>query len=151
MAPALALKGLGSAPVPGPRRHLPALAMITGAVLLALLPPVAGIPLGAYVAIGLLLVGGIAALPLGIGILLDRLAPVLTRRAIPMLALERARRQRETAAVATSGVVAIRMPEISRNSGSQMLEPMARPPGPAATPARPSLHQQSRRRPATAG
>ena len=106
MAPALALKGLGSAPVPGPRRHLPALAMITGAVLLALLPPVAGIPLGAYVAIGLLLVGGIAALPLGIGILLDRLAPVLTRRAIPMLALERARRQRETAAVATSGVVA---------------------------------------------
>lgn len=106
MAPALALKGLGSAPVPGPRRHLPALAMITGAVLLALLPPVAGIPLGAYVAIGLLLVGGIAALPLGIGILLDRLAPVLTRHAIPMLALERARRQRETAAVATSGVVA---------------------------------------------
>lgn len=106
MAPALALKGLGSAPVPGPRRHLPALAMITGAVLLALLPPVAGIPLGAYVAIGLLLVGGIAALPLGIGVLLDRLAPVLTRRAIPMLALERARRQRETAAVATSGVVA---------------------------------------------
>jgi len=106
MAPALALKGLGGTHVPGPRRHLPALVMIASAVLLALLPSVAGIPLGAYVAIGLLLVGGIAALPLGIGALLDRLAPVLTRRAIPMLALERARRQRETAAVATSGVVA---------------------------------------------
>lgn len=106
MASALALKGLGSAPVPGPRRHLPALAMITSAGLLAMLPPVSGIPLGAYVAIGLLLVGGIAALPLGIGVMLDRLAPVLTRHAIPMLALERARRQRETAAVATSGVVA---------------------------------------------
>ena len=76
------------------------------AVALAWAPPVAGIPLAAYVSVGLLLVGGIAALPLAVGWLLDRIAPHIRRHALPVLAVERARRLRETAAVATSGVVA---------------------------------------------
>ena len=56
--------------------------------------------------VGLLLVGGIAALPWLVGVLLDRLAPRVAHRTLPLLAVERARRQRETAAVAVSGVVA---------------------------------------------
>ncbi|MDO9434253.1 ABC transporter permease [Hydrogenophaga sp.] len=106
MAPALALKGLGAPTPPGARRHTIALGLVLLAVALAWAPPVAGIPLAAYVSVGLLLVGGIAALPLGVGWLLDRIAPRITRHALPVLAVERARRLRETAAVATSGVVA---------------------------------------------
>lgn len=106
MAPALALKGLGAPAPPGGRRHAVALSLVALAAALAWAPPVAGIPLAAYVSVGLLLVGGIAALPLGVGWLLDRVAPQLSHRALPMLAVERSRRLRETAAVATSGVVA---------------------------------------------
>ncbi|WP_066270353.1 ABC transporter permease [Hydrogenophaga palleronii] len=106
LAPALALKGLGAPPRPGARRHTLALGLVLLAGALAWAPPVMGIPLAAYASVGLLLVGGIAALPLGVGWLLDRIAPHLTRQALPVLAVERARRLRETAAVATSGVVA---------------------------------------------
>jgi len=62
--------------------------------------------LAAYIAIGMLLVGGITALPWLIGLLLGWLAPRLSRQTLPLLAVERARRQRDTAAVAVSGVVA---------------------------------------------
>jgi len=106
MAPALALKGLGGGAPPEPRHHALALALVLLAGALAWVPPVGGIPLAAYVSVGLLLVGGIAALPLGVGLLLDRLAPWVARRALPLLAVERSRRLRDTAAVATSGVVA---------------------------------------------
>ena len=107
MAPALALKGLGGAGNGSARRgHSLALAMVLLAGALAWAPPVAGIPLFAYFSVGLLLVGGIAALPLGVSALLDRLAPWVARHALPLLAVERSRRMRETAAVATSGVVA---------------------------------------------
>ncbi|MBA4264707.1 MAG: ABC transporter permease [Comamonadaceae bacterium] len=106
MAPALALKGLGAAGGTAHRRHSVALAMVLLAGALAWAPPVAGIPLFAYLSVGLLLVGGIAALPLGVSALLDRLAPWVARHALPLLAVERSRRMRETAAVATSGVVA---------------------------------------------
>jgi putative ABC transport system permease protein len=106
MAPALALKGLGAGNSSYPRRYAIAVAMMLLAVALAWAPPVAGIPLAAYVSVGLLLVGGIAALPLAVGGLLDRLAPRVTGHALPLLAVERSRRQRDTAAVATSGVVA---------------------------------------------
>ncbi|MDP3835390.1 MAG: ABC transporter permease, partial [Hydrogenophaga sp.] len=106
MAPALALKGLGAPVKPGARRHTLALALVVLAAALAWAPPVGGIPLAAYVSVGLLLVGGIAALPLAVGALLDRIAPHIARHALPVLAVERARRLRETAAVATSGVVA---------------------------------------------
>ncbi|MBC7682955.1 MAG: ABC transporter permease, partial [Ferruginibacter sp.] len=75
-------------------------------LLLALAPPVLGIPLGAYLSVALLLVGGITALPWLIAALYDRLAPLLSHRLLPMLAIERARRVRQSAAVAVSGVVA---------------------------------------------
>ena len=99
------LKGLGAAPLHGRRRAL-GLLLMAAAVGLALVPPVYGIPLGAYVSVGLLLVGGITALPWGVALLYDRLVPALRGRLLPLLAVERARRVRESAAVAVSGVVA---------------------------------------------
>jgi putative ABC transport system permease protein len=102
---AQALKGLGSGQArPGPRTL--GLLMIAAGAAFALLPPVAGIPLGAYFSVGLLLVGGITALPWGVALLYDLLAPRLAGRLLPLLAVERARRVRESAAVAVSGVVA---------------------------------------------
>ncbi|WP_295951283.1 ABC transporter permease [Rhodoferax sp.] len=80
--------------------------LIALGLLLALAPPVFGIPLGAYLSVALLLVGGITALPWLIAALYDRLAPLLAHRLLPMLAIERARRVRQSAAVAVSGVVA---------------------------------------------
>ncbi len=99
------LKGLGSA-APRARSHWLSLALAGAGALLALLPPVAGIPVAAYVSVALLLVGGITALPWAVGLLYDRLAPRVAHRALPLLAVERARRVRESAAVAVSGVVA---------------------------------------------
>jgi putative ABC transport system permease protein len=99
------LKGLGTGRVRIRRRAI-SLALIAAGALLALLPPVRGIPLGAYLSVGLLLVGGISALPWAVTLLYDRLAPVMGARLLPLLAIERARRVRESAAVAVSGVVA---------------------------------------------
>ena len=99
------LKGLGSRLAPG-RRHGLGWVALLAAGLLALLPPVAGIPLAAYLSVGLLLVGGISVLPAAVGALYDRLAPLVAQRLLPLLAVERARRVRESAAVAVSGVVA---------------------------------------------
>jgi putative ABC transport system permease protein len=106
MAPALALKGLGAPAVAEGRNHALALGLMVLAGLLAWAPPLGGLPLAAYASVGLLLLGGIAALPLAVGALLNRLVPLVATRALPMLAVERSRRLRETAAVATSGVVA---------------------------------------------
>ncbi|MBK9200711.1 FtsX-like permease family protein [Candidatus Skiveiella danica] len=105
LPPAQTLKGLGAALQTGQHRAVPLL-LIAAGVLLAQTPPVAGIPLAAYVSVGLLLVGGITALPWLIGLTYDRLAPWVSRRLLPLLAVERARRVRESAAVAVSGVVA---------------------------------------------
>ncbi|MFZ4480098.1 MAG: ABC transporter permease [Rhodoferax sp.] len=105
MAPALALKGLDAALVTQ-HQHWISLMLLASSVLLAWAPAVFDMPLAAYLAIGLLLLGGITALPWSIGLLLDRLAPAAARRALPLLALERARRGRGSAAVAVSGVVA---------------------------------------------
>jgi len=106
LAPAQALKGLGSSHAPSARRQALAPVLIALALLLALAPPVADIPLAAYASVALLLVGGIVALPVGMGWVLDRIAPRVQRHVLPLLAVERSRRQRHTAAVATSGVVA---------------------------------------------
>ena len=105
LALAQTLKGLGANLVPG-RSHWPSLFLIAAGVLLTQAPPVFDIPLAAYLSIGLLLLGGISALPWLIALLLDRLAPRLAHRALALLAVERARRVRESAAVAVSGVVA---------------------------------------------
>jgi len=106
LAPAQGLKGLGDA-VTGEARGVarwsgPAL-MAAGA-LLALLPPIAGLPLAAYGAVALLLVGGIACVPAGVGLLL-RAWPAPSRP-LALLAAERARRLRHGATIAVAGVVA---------------------------------------------
>jgi len=105
LPPAQTLKGLGAA-LGGRQKGWPALALVAAGALLAGAPPVFGIPLAAYVSVGLLLVGGIALLPWGVGALLTVLAPWAGRQVLPLLALERARRTRGTAAVAVGGVVA---------------------------------------------
>ncbi|VTU23263.1 outer membrane-specific lipoprotein transporter subunit LolC [Variovorax sp. SRS16] len=99
------LKGLGAAPAQGGAHQLALLLMAAGAAL-ATAPAVFGIPIAAYLSVGFLLVGGIAALPWLIALFYDRLAPRLAHRLLPLLAIERARRMRGTAAVAVSGVVA---------------------------------------------
>ena len=99
------LKGLGGSLVHR-RSHWISIILILAGVLLTRLPAVFGIPLAAYVSVGLLLVGGITALPWLIALLLDWLSPKVAQHALALLALERARRARETAAVAISGVVA---------------------------------------------
>ena len=105
LPPAQTLKGLGAPPAGGTPYRL-SLLLIASAGLLAFTPPVAGIALGAYFSVGLLLVGGISALPWLIALLYDRIAPRVGRRLLPLLAVERARRVRGSAAVAVSGVVA---------------------------------------------
>jgi putative ABC transport system permease protein len=103
MAPAQSLKGLGSDAL-GRQRPWLAPAMLAGAALLALAPPVQGVPLAAYLSVALLLLGGIAFVPMMVAALL-RLAPD-TRRPELLLAVQRALDQRHTATVAVAGVVA---------------------------------------------
>ncbi len=105
LAPAQTLKGLGLMGAARSHRWL-ALLMLAVCAALTRAPPVLGIALAAYLAIAVLLVGGIAALPMLVGLLYDRLAPMLSRWLLPTLAIERARRVRESAAVAVSGIVA---------------------------------------------
>ena len=105
LPPAQTLKGLGLAAGAG-KGHWLSLLLVAAGALLAMLPPVFGIPLAAYVSVALLLVGGITALPGLIALLYDRLSPWVAHRLLPLLAVERARRVRERAAVAVSGVVA---------------------------------------------
>ncbi len=105
LPPAQTLKGLGSGLAPQ-HSHWLSLLLIASGIALAWVPPIFGMPLAAYVAIALLLVGGITALPWLTAVLLNQVAPWVSQRLLPMLAVERARRQRETAAVAVSGVVA---------------------------------------------
>ena len=99
------LKGLGGGLMTR-RSHWISIILIATGALLARAPPVFGMPLAAYVSVGMLLVGGITALPWLVALLLDRLAPRVAHLILPLLAVERARRQRESAAVAVSGVVA---------------------------------------------
>jgi len=99
------LKGLGAAPTQG-NSHWLALGLIALGAVLANVPAIGGIPVAAYLSVACLLVGGITALPWLIALLYDRIAPAFAQRVLPMLAIERARRMRGTAAVAVSGVVA---------------------------------------------
>ena len=103
IAPAQALKGLS---VSAPERHSLTLGVIVLAlgVVFALLPPIRGVPLAAYVSVACLLVGGIACVPGAVGAVLGRVAE--PRRALPLLAVERARHERASATLAVAGVVA---------------------------------------------
>lgn len=103
LAPAQALKGLGATDdAPHWRWVGPALLALSGP--LALMPPIAEVPLAAYLSVACLLLGGIACVPAGIGLLLRAIAP--PENALALLAVERARHQRYTATVAVAGVVA---------------------------------------------
>ena len=99
------LKGLGSTAKRG-KGFIVALLFIAAGAIFTLAPAIFDIPLAAFVSIGLLLVGGIGLLPALVALAYDRIVPLVAYRALPLLAVERARRVRETAAVAVSGVVA---------------------------------------------
>jgi putative ABC transport system permease protein len=103
LPPAQALKGLGDSHRAARLPWLGPVLLALG-VALALLPPVAGVPLWAYLSVACLLMGGIACVPGTVGLLLQ-LWPT-PRHAAPLLAFERARRMRHTATVAIAGVVA---------------------------------------------
>ena len=105
LPPAHTLKGLGQLANTS-KSHWISLLLIAAGVALANAPAIYGIPVAAYVAVALLLLGGITTLPWLIGLLLARVTPLVARRTLPLLAVARARHQRETAAVAVSGVVA---------------------------------------------
>ncbi|MCW7537628.1 ABC transporter permease [Aquabacterium sp. A7-Y] len=103
LAPAQALKGLGDLQSRRGRRGL-GLVLLAGGAALALLPPVGGLPLFAYLSVAALLVGGIACVPDAVALLLAALGP--SRQPQALLAVERARRMRHSATVAVAGVVA---------------------------------------------
>ena len=105
LPPAATLKGLGLVASTAGKSSV-GLVLVAASVLLASAPPVGGIPLAAYGAIALLLVGGMALLPGAMAWLLQWLQPLAARRVLPLLALERARRMRGGAAIAVGGVVA---------------------------------------------
>lgn len=103
LAPAQALKGLGTGLGAAPPAW-PGLALVAAGALAALAPPVAGLPLAAYAAVALLLVGGVALIPATVHALLARWP--CPQGALALLALQRARHQRATATAAVAGVVA---------------------------------------------
>ncbi len=103
IAPAQALKGLGPSRL-GHRPIALGLVLMAAGVALALLPPIAGLPLAAYASVACLLIGGIACIPGGVALLLAALRP--PRRPLALLAVERARHDRDGATVAVAGVVA---------------------------------------------
>ncbi len=104
LSPAQALKGMagdgGGSPVPG---WLPLLLVLLAAGL-ALLPPVAGLPLAAYAAVALLLAGGVAAVPAVVALLLAKAGTPTA--ALPLLALRHAQHARHSASAMVAGVVA---------------------------------------------
>jgi putative ABC transport system permease protein len=103
LAPAQALKGLGDARQP-PSPAWPGLALLALGTALAFAPPIGGLPVAAYLAVAALLFGGVALVPATVGLALAVLPT--PRRALPLLALRRARFQRHTAGAAVAGVVA---------------------------------------------
>ncbi len=131
LAPAQALKGLGGTGM-APRSPWRGPLLLLGAAPLALAPPLAGLPIAAYASVALLLLGGVACVPLLIDVAIEPLARRV-RRAIPqgnagrlgsgpalgplarmlsspsplpLLAITRAHHERDAAAVAVAGVVA---------------------------------------------
>ena len=105
LPPAQTLKGLGAS-MDGNSHARRGLFLLLAAAALSALPPVAGVPLAAYVSVALLLLGGISALPWLVSLLLNAVAPWVAHQPLRLLAVERARRVPHGAAIAVSGVVA---------------------------------------------
>ena len=105
LPPAQTLKGLGMVNRNANRPWL-ALALLLTSAVLALLPPIMGMPIAAYVAVALLLMGGIALLPWLVQWLLKVVLPLAQRGPLALLSIERAHRMRGLAAISVGGVVA---------------------------------------------
>lgn len=103
LAPAQALKGLGTVD-PTPPPAWPGLVLLAAGAALAFAPPVAGLPIAAYLAVAALLFGGVSLVPAAVHALLAVLPG--PRSPLALLALQRARFQRRTATAAVAGVVA---------------------------------------------
>jgi putative ABC transport system permease protein len=104
IAPAQALKGLGTPGAGTAPPAWPGLLLLAVGALGAFAPPVAGLPLAAYAAVAALLFGGVVLVPAVVHALLAALPRV--SGALPLLALQRAKFQRRTATAAVAGVVA---------------------------------------------
>jgi putative ABC transport system permease protein len=107
LAPAQALKGLGGNDGK-PVSVWVGVALLLAGGGLALLPPVAGVPLAAYAAVAALLFGGVALVPAMVQLMLRGRGGSGQQQAQPLLllALRRAAFQRATASAAVAGVVA---------------------------------------------
>ena len=103
LSPAQSLKGLGGNDTAMNRPWLGP-ALMAGGVGLAFVPPLGELPLAAYAAVALLLLGGILSVPGLVGLLMGRITP--PRQPIALLAVERARDQRASATITVAGVVA---------------------------------------------
>ncbi|MEQ1804495.1 MAG: ABC transporter permease, partial [Burkholderiaceae bacterium] len=103
IAPAPALKGLAADHATGASARW-AIAAVLGAAALSQAPPWFGLPIAAYASVALLLLGGIVAVPFCVAALLA-MAPA-PRGPLWLLALERARQQRQQATAAVAGIVA---------------------------------------------
>jgi putative ABC transport system permease protein len=103
LSPAVALKGLGGLDNTAPP-WWPGLALLLAGGALAMLPPIAGLPLAAYAAVATLLAGGVVLVPAAVQALLS--ASAQPRSAVLLLALRRARFARQTASATVAGVVA---------------------------------------------
>ncbi|MEO8281562.1 MAG: ABC transporter permease, partial [Ideonella sp.] len=89
---------------PGAHRNWLGPALMLAGVALSFAPAVGGLPLPAYLAVALLLLGGIVAVPSGVSLLL-RAVPA-PHNPLALLAVQRSRHQRHTATIAVAGVVA---------------------------------------------
>ncbi len=103
LSPAVALKGLGGLDRAAPP-WWPGVALLLAGGGLALLPPIAGLPLAAYAAVATLLAGGVVLVPAAVQTLLSTAST--PRSAVALLALRRARFARQTASATVAGVVA---------------------------------------------
>ncbi len=103
--PAQALKGLG-APLGRRPSAWPGAALMLAGGALAMLPPIAGLPIAAYAAVAALLFGGVAWVPWLMGLV--GLVPPRLRggNAVMRLAVARAHFHRDTASALVAGVVA---------------------------------------------
>ena len=102
--PAVALKGLGDQGGERGRWSWLGWALLVLGAMLAMLPPVMGVPIAAYASVAALLFGGVALVPWAVHVLLAWV-PV-PASALGLLAFRRAAFHRQTAMAVVAGVVA---------------------------------------------
>ena len=106
-APAVALKsGAGDVALNRLARPWPGVLLLAAGALLTLAPPVGGLPLFAYIAIALMLVGAIALMPRVAAVLFRAVSRAKFSRPVPGLALARLANASGQASIALGGVLA---------------------------------------------